>query len=88
MTELERIAAARREEQMAGYQFTSQHESEEWAPASLPPRLGRVRLRARCLAGDCDRKVVARHGYCHRHAQKVSRGVALHLDLNERSEHA
>lgn len=81
MIDLDQVVLRRIDEAAATYRFSSQHESEGWSPARLPPGLGRARLRSRCLAGDCARRVVGRHGYCHAHAQKIARGVALDRDV-------
>ncbi len=81
MIDLDLVVLRRIEESAAAYRFSNRHESESWSPARLPPSLGRAQLRSRCLAGDCDRRVVARHGYCHAHAQKIRHGVALDRDV-------
>ncbi len=81
MIDLDQVVTARAHEQAMACTDAVRYERDPWTPKRLPPGLGRVRLRARCLAGDCSRRVVGRHGYCHAHHQKLVRGIALDRDV-------
>lgn len=81
MIDLDQVVLRRAEEQALACADATTYERDWWRPKRLPAGLGRVKLRARCLAGDCNRRVVGRHGYCHAHVQKLRNGVQLDRDI-------
>lgn len=81
MTSLVDVVVLRRaDEQVQAERLTGYWERDSWdvLNARDPERLRRTRP---CLAGDCTRRV-HRWGYCHVHAQRVSRGVDVNWSLD------
>lgn len=81
MIDLDQVVVARAHEQARACTNATSYERDPWTPKRLPAGLGRLQLRSACLAGECSRRVVGRHGYCHAHHQKIVRGIALDRDV-------
>jgi hypothetical protein len=73
MSPLDAIVIARADEQAQAVRFDHGWERDSWAVKGPQPKPARKKSRARCLAGDCDGRVVAM-GYCQMHAHRIRRG--------------
>lgn len=81
MTSLVEVVVLRRaDEQVRSVRLGGYWERDSWDVLNgVTPR--RVKRFRPCLAGDCTRPVT-RWGYCHVHAQRVSRGVPVDWDFD------